>query len=141
MKRQAFQHSNLYACQSTQMGAFMKKKIVIKDILLLQSVFIIYSISSVIAKFASEQNILSFPFVFFACLEVAILGLYAILWQQIIKKFELSIAYANKAMTLLWGLLWGFFIFHEKITAFKVCGILLVIIGILIMNGEKEKNQ
>ena len=51
-----------------------------------------------------------------------ILGIYALLWQQVIKKFELSVAYANKAVTLLWALIWGIFIFHEKITVFKTAG-------------------
>ena len=69
-----------------------------------------------------------------------ILGIYALLWQQVIKKFELSVAYANKAVTLLWALIWGIFIFHEKITVFKTAGILLVMAGIFILNSEEEKS-
>ena len=57
-----------------------------------------------------------------------------------IKKFELSVAYANKAVTLLWALIWGIFIFHEKITVFKTAGILLVMAGIFILNSEEEKS-
>ena len=64
------------------------------------------------------------------------LGIYALLWQQVIKKFELSIAYANKAITLLWALVWGIVIFHEQITAGKVIGILLVMAGIFILNSD-----
>ena len=62
------------------------------------------------------------------------------MWQQVIKKFELSVAYANKAVTLLWALIWGIFIFHEKITVFKTAGILLVMAGIFILNSEEEKS-
>ena len=69
-----------------------------------------------------------------------IFGIYAMLWQQVIKKFELSVAYANKAVTLLWALIWGIFIFHEKITVFKTAGILLVMAGIFILNSEEEKS-
>ena len=65
-----------------------------------------------------------------------VLGIYALLWQQVIKKFELSIAYANKAITLLWALVWGIVIFHEQITAGKVIGILLVMAGIFILNSD-----
>ncbi len=119
------------------------KKSTLKDLLILQSVFIIYSISSIVAKFASAeltslQSVFTVKFILLAILEVVILGIYALLWQQVIKKFELSIAYANKAMTLLWGLLWGFLIFHEQITITKVLGILIVFAGIIIMNGGKE---
>ena len=67
------------------------------------------------------------------------LGIYALLWQQVIKRFELSVAYANKAVTLLWALVWGIFIFHERITLWKAAGILLVMAGIFILNSEEGK--
>ena len=116
----------------------MKKSFRWKDILMLQVVFLIYSGSSVVAKFASNEGLFSLPFILFYGLDVVILGIYALLWQQVIKKFELSVAYANKAVTLLWALVWGIFIFHEKITLFKTVGILLVMAGIFILNSEEE---
>ncbi len=108
---------------------------------MLQVVFVIYSISSVVSKFASGKELLSFEFILFYGLDVLVLGIYALLWQQVIKRFELSVAYANKAVTLLWALVWGAVIFHEQITAGKVMGIVLVMIGIFILNmgGEKEE--
>lgn len=74
-------------------------------------------------------------------LELVILGIYALLWQQIIKKFELSVAYANKAVTLIWGMIWGSLLFKEQITVTKLTGILLVIAGIVILNGKKEEGK
>lgn len=115
------------------------KKIQWKDFLMLQAVFMIYSISSVVAKLASGNEVLSFKFILFYGLDVLILGVYALLWQQVIKKFELSVAYANKAITLLWALIWGIVIFKEQITIGKVVGILLVMIGIFILNSGEEK--
>ncbi|MCI8923185.1 MAG: transporter [Lachnospiraceae bacterium] len=114
----------------------MKKEMKWKDILMLQAVFMIYSISSVVSKFASGKEVFSFEFILFYGLDVIVLGIYALLWQQVIKKFELSIAYANKAITLLWALVWGIVIFHEQITAGKVIGILLVMAGIFILNSD-----
>ena len=67
----------------------MKKKVSIKDLLMLQIVFLIYSVSSLVAKFASGNDVMSFKFIMFYGLELVILGIYAILWQQVIKKFEL----------------------------------------------------
>ena len=107
-----------------------------KDILMLQAVFMIYSISSVVSKFASGKEVFSFEFILFYGLDVIVLGIYALLWQQVINKFELSIAYANKAITLLWALVWGIVIFHEQITVGKVIGILLVMAGIFILNSD-----
>lgn len=121
----------------------MKTGMKLKDILLLQFVFLIYSMNSIVAKFASAEEF-GLKFILLYGLEVAILGIYAILWQQVIKKFELSVAYANKAVTLIWAMLWGSVLFKEQITVSKVAGILLVIIGIVILNSkdrEKEKEE
>ena len=117
----------------------MKKGIGIKDIILLQTVFLIYSINSIVAKLASGQESFSFMFIVYYGLELVILGVYALLWQQIIKKFELSVAYANKAVTLIWGMIWGALLFKEQITLTKAADILLVIAGIVILNGKKEE--
>lgn len=106
---------------------------------MLQAVFLIYSISSVVSKFASGRELLSMGFLVLYGLDVLVLGLYALLWQQVIKRFELSVAYANKAVTLLWALVWGIFIFQEQITLWKVGGILLVMTGIFILNSEEGK--
>ena len=118
----------------------MKKEMRWRDILMLQAVFLIYSISSVVSKFASGKELFSFGFILLYGLDVMVLGIYALLWQQVIKKFELSIAYANKAVTLLWALVWGIVIFREQITPGKVMGIVLVMAGIFILNsGEAEE--
>lgn len=114
----------------------MKKKVHFFDIILLQMVVVIYSINTVIAKFVSDQPFLSFKFIMLYLLEFAVLGIYAIFWQQMIKRFELSIAYANKAMTLLWSLLWSVLIFRDSVTPAKVVGVLLVIAGTIILNSE-----
>ena len=108
---------------------------------MLQAVFFIYSISSVVSKFASGKDFLSFGFLLFYGLDVMILGIYALLWQQVIKKFELSIAYANKAITLLWALVWGIVLFHEQITPGKVAGIVLVMIAIFVLNSGESSGE
>lgn len=118
------------------------KKAGIGGFLLLQISFLIYSCSSVVAKFASGNDVMSFKFILFYGLEVVILGVYAILWQQVIKKFELSVAYANKAVTLVWALLWSVLLFNEKLKWNHIAGVVIVIIGIVVLNlntGEEVK--
>lgn len=119
----------------------MKKKAGIGNIILLQLVVMIYSVADVIAKFVSRQEFMSARYILLFMLEFAALGAYAILWQQAIKHFELSIAYVNKAMTLLWAMIWSIFIFHESLTLHNVLGVAFVIVGIIIINGEKEADQ
>lgn len=119
----------------------MKKKSRIADFLQLQGAVVVYSLSTVAAKLASEHEFLSFKYIFFFGLEFVILALYAIIWQQVIKKFQLSIAIANKATTLLWSMLWNFIIFSTGITPFKVVGVLVVVLGVIIMNSEASAEE
>lgn len=117
------------------------KKAGITGFLLLQVSFLIYSCSSVVAKFASGNEVLSFKFILFYGLEVVILGIYAILWQQAIKRYDLSIAYANKAVTLLWALLWSVILFKEHLKWNQVVGVLIVIVGIVLLNTSGKSKD
>ncbi len=117
----------------------MKKKIGIKELLFLQLVIMVYTGSSIAAKFAAAQEALSMEFFLFYGVEIVILGVYAILWQQIIKRFELSIAYANRAMVLVWSILWAVLIFHDEISLQNLLGIALVIIGTIVINLDTKE--
>ena len=105
----------------------------------MQAIIGVYTLSTVAAKFASNQEeVFSIGFIVCYGIEIFILGIYAILWQQIIKKFEISVAYANRAMALLWSILWALVFFHEEITIKNVIGVIIVIIGNIIK--EKFRN-
>lgn len=113
------------------------KKKFIKNIIILQVIILIYTLSTVTAKFASNEEFLSLKFILFYGIEIFILGVYAILWQQIIKKFEISVAYANRAMSLLWSIVWAIVFFGEQITLKNVIGVIIVIIGTIIVNSDE----
>ena len=113
------------------------KKIGIKQIILLQAIIIIYTVSSIMAKFASAGDTLERIVLFFG-LDLLFLGIYAICWQQMIKIFPLSVAYANRAMALLWSAIWAKIIFGEQITLKQLFAIILVILGTVLVNGEEE---
>ena len=49
-------------------------------------------------------------------MEIIILGIYALIWQQLIKRIDLSIAYANRSMAILWSMIWAVIFFGEIIT-------------------------
>ena len=116
----------------------IKKKIKLRDIFILQLVIAIYTLSTVFFFFSSGQEFLSFKFILFYGIEMLILGLYAIIWQQLIKKFDISVAYANKAMGLLWSIIWAILIFNDTITIKNIIGVIIVIIGTIIVNSENE---
>lgn len=111
----------------------------LKNIVILQAVVVVYTLSSVVAKFATGKELFSFSFFLFYGLEIAVLGVYAILWQQMIKKFDLSVAYANRAMALLWSAIWAVVLFHENLSEKQIAGILLVVLGTVIVNTDTQK--
>ena len=111
-------------------------KIKIKNIILLQLIVIIYTINSIIGKLSAGEEFMSMRFILFYVAEVGGLGIYALLWQQMIKRFDLSIAYANRAMALIWSAVWAVVIFHESLSIKNIIGILLVIAGTVVVNTE-----
>ena len=111
-------------------------KIKIKNLILLQLIVIIYTINSIIGKLSAGEEFMSMRFILFYVAEVGVLGIYALLWQQMIKRFDLSIAYANRAMALIWSAVWAVVIFHESLSIKNIIGILLVIAGTVVVNTE-----
>ncbi|SHJ08756.1 EamA-like transporter family protein [Clostridium amylolyticum] len=108
----------------------------IMDIAMLQAIIVIYTTTGIFAKKASSYDVLSKEFILYYGLEIFILGIYAILWQQIIKKFQLSVAYVNRAVALLWSLLWSVIFFKEAITLNNILGAAIIIIGIAVVNSD-----
>jgi small multidrug resistance pump len=84
-------------------------------------------------------------FFLFVGIAFFLLVVYALLWQQVLKRVPLSIAYSNKGVTLLWGLLWGFVFFRESAILSKwntYLGIFLVLVGIfLIVSRVARKSE
>ena len=112
------------------------KKITVKQNIILQAIVLIYTMSGIFSKLAAGQKFLSFGFIAFYAAEICVLGVYALLWQQIIKRVELSIAYANRAMALIWSMLWAFLFFQNDITVQNIIGVIIVVIGTMIVNSD-----
>lgn len=107
----------------------------------LHALLLAYSLSGIFSKLASSQPFLSFEFVaLYGCM-LLVLFVYAIAWQQIIKRLPLSVAFANKAVTVVWGIVWGLLFFHEQVTANMVVGATIVMAGVILYStdrGEKD---
>lgn len=113
-----------------------------KMLVLLHLILMFYSLGGIFSKLAAVQSFLSLKFILCYCGIITILGIYALAWQQIIKKLPLTTAFANKAVTVVWGLIWGFLIFHEAITPGKLAGAALVVAGVILFStadGEEER--
>lgn len=98
----------------------------------LHFLLMVYSLSSVCSKLAGNQEFLSLPFCLsYGCVLILLL-FYAIGWQQIIKRLPLTTAFSNKAVTVVWGIIWGAVFFQEPITIKKVIGAVLIIAGVVL---------
>ena len=96
----------------------------------LHALLVVFSFSGITSKMAAQHPFMSWGFILYYGLMVVVLGVYAIGWQQIIKRMPLTTAYANRAVTVVWGIVWGAVIFHERISLLKVIGALVVLAGV-----------
>ena len=110
----------------------------INYLIVLHIELLLFSLGGICSKLAGQHKFLSFWFIFFYGLVILNLGIYAIVWQQIIKKLPLNTAYSNKALTIAWGMLWGFLFFHEIIKWNMILGAAIVIIGVIIVVRADE---
>ena len=106
--------------------------------ILLHSTLFLYSFCSVFSKLAADNNMLSFKFILFYGISILILGIYAIVWQQILKKFTLTTAFLNKSVTIIWGMIWGVLFFGEQIKWNMILGATIVLLGISLVVKDYE---
>lgn len=112
-----------------------------KYFLLLHFMFFIYSTSGIFGKIAATQNWCSIPFMVCYAGVIGVLIIYAIGWQQVIKHLPLSVAFVNKPVVIIWGMLWASTIFGEHITVRNIIGVVLIVLGIEVYSRrERSKN-
>lgn len=110
-----------------------------KHYFLLYFALAVYSVSGIFSKLAGKQAFLSPKFILFCFGLVAVLGVYAILWQKILKMFPLTVAFSNKAIVVPLGMLWGHLFFQETITLKMLIGAAIIFAGIFVIGGEQNE--
>lgn len=96
----------------------------------LHAVILVYSAADVAGKAASRESFLSSGFLLFYGLMLAALGVYALLWQQMLKRIPLTAAVLSKAATIVWGMIAGALLFGEDISRNMVVGAAIIVLGI-----------
>lgn len=99
----------------------------------LQFMNILYSLNSVLIKIVSSRwesdGLFVFSTIFILIIAIIILGIYALLWQKILSKVDLTVAYMCKGMIIFWGMLWAFVFFGEHISVLNMVGSVLIFLG------------
>lgn len=92
----------------------------------------VYSLSDVCSKTAAGAPFMSFRFLFFYGCVLGLLGVYAIGWQQVIRRLPLTVAFANRAVTVVWGIVWGVLFFQEQVSPLRLVGAALIMAGVVL---------
>lgn len=106
----------------------------VKTLFALHMLLMVYSTSGILSKLAAGVDFLSIEFCLYYGGVLLLLGFYAIGWQQILKRLPLTTAFSNKAVTIVWGIIWGALFFFEPITLPKAVGALLIIAGVVLFS-------
>ena len=111
-----------------------------KRLLILHLSILLFSFTGIFSKLCagnvSENGVLDIRTLLFACLILINCAIYAVFWQQNLKHFDVNVAYAHRSIYNIWSLLWSVLIFSEKITVGNICGTVLIIAGIWVMQSE-----
>ena len=115
-----------------------KRGVTLPLLILLHGSLLFSSLSGVCSKMAARQPLLSGPFFFWYGLVLVIMFGDALVWQQVLKRMPLTVAYANRPVSLIWGMLWGSLIFQERITWNMILGAGVIAVGICLVVTSDE---
>ena len=93
---------------------------------------IIYACTAIFTKMASRFGFLSWNYLLWVMGAVLVMGIYALLWQQVIKRIPLSTAYMFKGTSLVFVLLLSALLFGEQITIANILGSVIIVSGIAL---------
>ena len=110
-----------------------------KTIMLLQLAILLFACCTLLMKLAAQHEFLSWPWLLLYGSGVLILGSYALIWQQFLRRMPLVTVYANRATAIFWSMIFGYFIFHEQIRWNMIAGVAVIFIGIyLVVTSDAE---
>jgi drug/metabolite transporter (DMT)-like permease len=109
-----------------------QKKASAKIVIGLLLVHLVFSTVSIAVKYTSMQEMLSLRYFIGLGIVILILGTYAIVWQQVLKRIDITLAYMFKATGVIFVLLYSVFLFGEPITTWNIIGAAIIVTGITL---------
>ncbi len=106
--------------------------------ILMHAGFLVYSCYSLLGKKAAAQELFTITTLVIYGAVMAVMFVYAVIWQQVLKVIPLTIAIANKAITIVWGIILGYILYHEQIKANMIIGAVIIVAGIIILCTDKQ---
>lgn len=99
---------------------------------------LIESFSSVFLKLAGMQNEFNLKYLFFFACAVAVMAIYAVMWQLILEHMPLTTAYMRKGISYVMVFIWAVVIFKETLTIFNIVGMIIILIGMVVSFSDVE---
>lgn len=93
---------------------------------------LVYACTYICMKKASGFEFLSSAYILWTVGAVVIMGVYALLWQQILARTPLSSAYMFKGTSLIFVLLLSALMLGEGITTNNIIGSVIIVSGIFL---------
>jgi len=106
------------------------------DIIKIQVIICFFSVINILSKYASNFDFLSLKFFLAYALILTCFLVYAFFWQKLLKKHSLFKVYSNRALLVVWALIWGVILFSEKVTLYNIIGIIIIICGIMVVFSD-----
>ncbi len=105
----------------------------IKHICALIGINMLYACVGICTKMASQQEMMSWSYLLWFAGAVGIIGIYAILWQQVLRRIDVSIAYMFKGTTLIFTMCIAALLFGEPISVMNIIGSVIIVTGIVLL--------
>ena len=96
----------------------------------------LYACVTLFTKYAAQQEFMSMPYCLALCGAIGVMGMYAICWQQVLKRIDLSTAYMFKGTSLIFVILLAYALFGEAITMMNIIGAVVIVLGIILYAKE-----
>lgn len=109
-----------------------------RNIAILLILNLIYAFISVLSAYVSGISENKLYFILGVGGIFLLFGLYAIVWQQLLKRLPLSLAYMFKGTSLLFVLLLSALFLGDAITWQNLVGAVLIIVGIVLFARADE---
>ena len=129
----------------------------IKTTLRIQPAVLLYCSVSILTKIAARflppredgmplsgyalRVLFEWRFLGIVCLIFLALGLYAFIWQRLIKGAKIAVVYANKSSSILWGQLAAVILFGERVAGRSLIGLCIILAGIIMVNASGVRGK
>ena len=100
---------------------------------MLQVGYLIFSFCGVFLKFGARHPFFSKGFLLCYAGSFLCVFLFALIWQQVLREYDLMTAYAWRGTVFLWTFLWAIILFDETVTMNNIAGAIIILSGIFLV--------